>query len=131
MIGLLTTVNCSASVSRFIAAEVEKRGLLRDYPTIDGIVALTHATGCGLPTAGDGFELLRRTLVGYANHPNFGGILLVSLGCEINELQGLMEDPRLDIAVPASGPRHPGGRRHPRHRAGRHRRHHRAPARDR
>jgi altronate hydrolase len=100
MIGLLTTVNCSASVSRFIAAEVEKRGLLRDYPTIDGIVALTHATGCGLPTAGTGFELLRRTLVGYANHPNFGGILLVSLGCEINELQGLMEDPRLDIAVP-------------------------------
>jgi len=99
-IGLLTTVNCSASVSRFIAAEVEKRGLLRDYPTVDGIVALTHTTGCGLPTAGDGFELLRRTLVGYANHPNFGGVLLMSLGCEINELEGLMEDPRIDITVP-------------------------------
>src|SRR5688572_18080065 len=48
MIGLLTTVNCSASVARFIAAEVEKRGLLRDYPTIDGIVALTHTSGCAM-----------------------------------------------------------------------------------
>ena len=100
MIGLLTTVNCSASVSRFIAAEVEKRGLLRDFPTIDGIVALTHATGCGMLTEGEGFELLRRTLVGYASHPNFGGVLLLSLGCEFNELQGLLEDPRMDIAVP-------------------------------
>ena len=100
MIGLLTTVNCSASVSRFIATEVEKRGLLRDYPSIDGIVALTHTSGCAMPTQGEGFELLRRTIIGYANHPNFGGILLLSLGCETNELQGLMEDPRLDIAVP-------------------------------
>ena len=100
MIGLVTTVNCSASVSRFIAAEVEKRGLLRDHPTIDGIVALTHTSGCAMPIAGEGFELLRRTILGYANHPNFGGVLLLSLGCETNELQGLMEDPRLDLAVP-------------------------------
>jgi altronate hydrolase len=100
MIGLLTTVNCSASVSRFIAAEVERRGLLRDFPTIDGIVALTHTSGCAMPLAGEGFELLRRTILGYANHPNFGGVLLLSLGCETNELQGLLDDPRLDIAVP-------------------------------
>ena len=100
MIGLLTTVNCSASVARFVAAEVEKRGLLRDFPTIDGIVALTHTSGCAMPTGGEGFDLLRRTILGYANHPNFGGVLLLSLGCETNELQGLMEDPRLDIAVP-------------------------------
>jgi altronate hydrolase len=100
MIGLLTTVNCSASVSRFIAAEVEKRGLLDDYPTVDGIIALTHTSGCAMPTAGEGYELLRRTLLGYASHPNFGGILLLSLGCETNELQGLMEDPRFDVAVP-------------------------------
>ena len=100
MIGLLTTVNCSASVSRFIAAQVETEGLLRDYPNIDGIVALTHTSGCAMPTAGEGFEILRRTILGYANHPNFGGILLLSLGCETNELQGLMEDPRFDIVVP-------------------------------
>jgi altronate hydrolase len=100
MIGLLTTVNCSASVSRFIAAEVEKRGLLDGYPTVDGIIALTHTSGCAMPTAGEGYELLRRTLLGYASHPNFGGILLLSLGCETNELQGLMDDPRFDVAVP-------------------------------
>jgi altronate hydrolase len=100
MIGLLTTVNCSASVSRFIAAEVEKRGMLERYPTIDGIVALTHTSGCAMPTGGEGFEILRRTLLGYARHPNFGGLLLLSLGCETNELQGLMEDPRFQVAVP-------------------------------
>lgn len=99
-IGLLTTVNCSASVSRFIAAEVERRGLLRDYPMIDGVVALVHTSGCAMPTAGEGFEILRRTLLGYANHPNFGGLLLLSLGCETNELQGLMEDPRFAVVVP-------------------------------
>ena len=54
-IGLLTTVNCSASVSKFIAAEIERRGILRDYPNIDGIVALTHTSGCAMPTAGEGF----------------------------------------------------------------------------
>lgn len=100
MIGLLTTVNCSASVSRFIAMEVEKRGLLDAYPSIDGIVALTHTSGCAMPTGGEGFELLRRTILGYARHPNFGGLLLLSLGCETNELQGLMEDPRFEVTVP-------------------------------
>ncbi len=99
-IGLLTTVNCSASVSRFIVAEIERRGILRDHPTIDGIVALTHTSGCAMPTAGEGFAILRRTLLGYAGHPNFGGLLLLSLGCETNELQGLMEDPRFDVPVP-------------------------------
>jgi altronate hydrolase len=100
MIGLLTTVNCSASVARFIALEIEKRGLLAAFPAVDGIVALTHTSGCAMPTEGEGFEVLRRTLLGYANHPNFGGVLLLSLGCETNELQGLMEDPRFDIPVP-------------------------------
>jgi altronate hydrolase len=100
MIGLLTTVNCSATVSHLIAAEVERRGLLRDFPSIDGIVALTHTSGCAMPTEGEGFEVLRRTLLGYASHPNFGGLLLLSLGCETNELQGLMEDPRFDVPVP-------------------------------
>jgi altronate hydrolase len=99
-IGLLTTVNCSASVSRFIAAEIERRGILRDYPNIDGIVALTHTSGCAMPTAGEGFQILRRTILGYCNHPNFGGVLLLSLGCETNELQGILEDPRFDVPVP-------------------------------
>jgi altronate hydrolase len=53
-----------------------------------------------MPTGGDGFELLRRTLLGYARHPNFGGLLFLSLGCETNELQGLMEDPRFEVTVP-------------------------------
>ena len=73
MIGLLTTVNCSASVSRFIAAEVEKQGLLRDHPNNDGIVALTHTSGCAMPTAARASRICAAPSSGYANHPNFGG----------------------------------------------------------
>lgn len=100
-IGLLTTVNCSASVARFIAAQIEKSGVLDDHPTIDGIVALTHTSGCAMPTEGEGWDILRRTIIGYANHPNFGGFLMLSLGCETNELQALMEDPRFAPSAPA------------------------------
>src|SRR3712207_1610638 len=60
-IGILTSVNCSASVARFAASEVERSGILRDYPGIDGIVAIVHGTGCGHAAYGEGFEILRRT----------------------------------------------------------------------
>lgn len=60
-IGILTSVNCSASVARFAAAAVEKSGLLQDYPGVDGIVAIVHGTGCGHAAYGEGFEVLRRT----------------------------------------------------------------------
>jgi altronate hydrolase len=99
-LGLLPTVNCSASVARFIAAEVERRGLLLDFPTVDGILTLAHTSGCAQPIASEGFELLRRTMLGYAGHPNFGGLLLVALGCEGHELEDLMTDPRFAVAVP-------------------------------
>src|SRR5829696_8592562 len=59
--GILTSVNCSASVARFAAAAVEKSGLLADYPGVDGVVAIVHGTGCGHAAYGEGFEVLRRT----------------------------------------------------------------------
>ncbi|HEX2760426.1 MAG TPA: altronate dehydratase family protein, partial [Rhizomicrobium sp.] len=81
-LGILTSVNCSATVARLIAREVEKRGLLDDYPEIDGIIPLVHGHGCGMDSKGEGYEVLKRTQWGYAANPNMGGVLMVGLGCE-------------------------------------------------
>ena len=89
-IGVLTSVNCSATAARFIAEAVEER-ILADYPHVDGVVALTHSTGCGMAGAGDGYDNLQRVLWGHARHPNFAGIVLVGLGCEVNQIDFLLE----------------------------------------
>jgi altronate hydrolase len=81
-LGILTSVNCSATVARFIAKEVEKRGLLDDYPQIDGVIPLVHGHGCGMASKGEGYEVLKRTQWGYAANPNMGAVLMVGLGCE-------------------------------------------------
>ncbi|MEQ1649071.1 MAG: UxaA family hydrolase, partial [Hyphomicrobiaceae bacterium] len=47
-LGVVTSVNCSATVARFIAEAVNKSGVLADYPTIDGVIPLVHSTGCGI-----------------------------------------------------------------------------------
>ena len=89
-IGVLSTVNCSATVAHFIAENFPKE-ILDQYPNVDGIVALTHGTGCGMADRGDGFAALQRTLWGYARHPNFAGVLMVGLGCEVNQIDFLLE----------------------------------------
>ena len=89
-IGVLTSVNCSATAARFIAEAVEDR-ILADYPHVDGVVALTHSTGCGMAGAGDGYDNLQRVLWGHARHPNFAGIVLVGLGCEVNQIDFLLD----------------------------------------
>jgi altronate hydrolase len=91
-IGILTSVNCSGSVARFAAAEVERSGILRDYPGIDGIVAIVHGTGCGHAAYGEGFEILRRTQWGYASHPNFAGVIMVGLGCEVFQIGRMKQE---------------------------------------
>jgi len=81
-IGILTSVNCSASVARFMAEEVNRSGMLADYPNIDGVIALVHGLGCGMDINGEGYEILKRTQWGYASNPNMGGVVMVGLGCE-------------------------------------------------
>ena len=73
-------------MARFAAAAVENSGALRDYPGIDGVVAIVHGTGCGHAAYGEGFDVLRRTQWGYASHPNFAGIVMVGLGCEVFQI---------------------------------------------
>lgn len=94
-VGILSTVNCSASVARFIAQQFS-HGVLAQYPNIDGLVALTHGTGCDMTPGGEGFLFLERTLTGYAKHPNFAGVLLVGLGCEVDHVDRLMADMHLE-----------------------------------
>ncbi len=91
-IGVLTSVNCSATVARHIAEAAERQGLLDAYPDVDGIVPITHASGCGMAGSGEGFEVLRRTLWGTAANPNFGGVMLVGLGCEVLQIGRLKRD---------------------------------------
>lgn len=81
-IGVVSSVNCSATVARFIAEEVRRSGLLDAYPTVDGIIPLVHGTGCGIDYNGETFEVLKRTTWGYACNPNMAGVLVVGLGCE-------------------------------------------------
>ncbi|MDJ0919901.1 MAG: altronate dehydratase family protein [Henriciella sp.] len=95
-IGVLTSVNCSATVARKIADSFPE-AIFEDQPNIDGVVALTHTTGCGMTPSSDGTANLRRTLDGYAKHANFAGILMVGLGCEMMQIGSLFgEDTGLE-----------------------------------
>ena len=92
-IGVLTSVNCSATVARAIA-DYFRRDIhpeaMAPYPNVDGVIALTHGGGCATASDGEPLQVLRRTLGGYAKHANFAAILVVGLGCETNQIGGLM-----------------------------------------
>ncbi|HHZ10655.1 MAG TPA: altronate dehydratase [Rhizobiales bacterium] len=96
-IGILTSVNCSASVARFVAEEIGRSGILSEYPHVDGVIPFVHGTGCGMASAGEGFDVLKRTEWGYATNPNIAAVLMVGLGCEafqigrMKELYGVSE----------------------------------------
>ncbi len=81
-IGIMTSVNCSATVATFIAQEINRSGILKDYPNIDGVVALTQDNGCVIDYRGVIFDTFKRTAWGYATNPNMGGVMMVGLGCE-------------------------------------------------
>ncbi len=91
-VAVLSTVNCSATVVRRIAGAFSAPGVLEEYPGVDGVIAITHGTGCGLAADGEGLALLRRTLAGYARHPNVGAVVVVGLGCEVNQISALTAD---------------------------------------
>lgn len=94
-LGVLTSVNCSASVARFIAEAAEKSDWFARLEHVDGIVPLVHGTGCGMAIEGEGYQTLFRTLAGHARHPNFAGILLVGLGCEVMQIPDLVGRERM------------------------------------
>ncbi|WP_454719488.1 MULTISPECIES: UxaA family hydrolase [Cupriavidus] len=92
-IGILTSVNCSATVARAIADHFRRDihpEALAPYPNVDGVVALTHGVGCAVDPQGEGLAVLQRTLGGYACHPNFASVLVIGLGCETNQIPALL-----------------------------------------
>jgi altronate hydrolase len=91
-LALLTSVNCSATTARLIAREVERSGMLADYPNVDGVIALVHGTGCGMASKGEGFETFMRTEWGYAANPNVGAALMIGLGCEVFQISRMKEE---------------------------------------
>lgn len=101
-IGILTSVNCSATVARAVADHFRRDihpEALADYPNIDGVVALTHGAGCAVDPSGEALGLLRRTLAGYAVHPNFAAVLIIGLGCETNQIESLLETQGLQASA--------------------------------
>lgn len=95
-IGIITTVNCSATVSKYIADHFNRDGGLDGFDNVDGVVALTHSGGCAINTKTEGYLYLTRVIQGYARHPNFGGILMIGLGCETNQIQPILEHFKLE-----------------------------------
>lgn len=83
-IWILCTVGCVARTAQRIAAEAERRFAGR----IDGVIALTHPFGCS--QLGGDLDNTRRVLASLAAHPNAGGVLIVGLGCENNQLEALL-----------------------------------------
>src|SRR3954465_4196349 len=95
-----TTVNCPAPVARQVVRRTEDEIAALHVEGVDGVVALTHGTGCGMANRGPGWEVLQRTLQGYARHPNIGALVVLGLGCEVNAVSGLMADLGLDGDLP-------------------------------
>lgn len=88
-VAVMTTVNCSATVARMITKAFEDD--LAAFPNVDGVVAFTHGTGCGMAMDGEGFSILQRTTWGYMRHANIAAVLLVGLGCEMNQIRFLLD----------------------------------------
>lgn len=90
-LAIISTVNCSASTSKYIAERVKASGVLKDFPNVDGVLPIIHRMGCGMQYEGDDHRQLERTLAGFARHPNVAAYILVGLGCEIVQATHLIE----------------------------------------
>lgn len=96
-IAIISTVNCSAGTSKYIAEKLRANGVLDKYPNIDGVVPIVHKHGCAMAYDGDDHKQLDRTLAGIANHPNVAGYILIGLGCETGQAAHLIENEHLEL----------------------------------
>jgi altronate hydrolase len=94
-LAIISTVNCSASVSKYISQRFHTADLLKHYPHVDGVVAITHKAGCAMQYGGDDHQQLDRTLAGFAKHPNVAAYILIGLGCETGQAVHLIEQEHL------------------------------------
>ena len=101
-VAVISTVNCSASTSKYISERIRESGILKQFPNVDGVVAITHKAGCAMQYGGADHRQLERTLAGFAKHPNVAAYLLVGLGCETGQAIHLIEQENL-IQLDGSG----------------------------
>lgn len=94
-VAIISTVNCSASVCQQVKERF--RDAAQDYPNVDGVIAITHKSGCGLASGAQDHETLERVLAGYASHPNVAGYVFVGLGCEVAQPLALAEKHQLRL----------------------------------
>jgi altronate hydrolase len=100
-IAVVSTVNCSASTSRYVADRFRDGAWRSRFPNVDGVFAITHKGGCGLPFEGPDHQILERVLAGFAHHPNVAAYVIVGLGCEVGYAQHLVEAQDLVTLGPA------------------------------
>ena len=101
-VGIISSVNCSATAARMIADQFRNR--LDEFPNVDGVVALTHKSGCGLDSQVEGVRTFKKALAGFLKHPNFAHVVVVGLGCEIRNLGDLLDGaPGDSLSIQTSG----------------------------
>src|SRR5262249_50661585 len=101
-VAVISSVNCSASVSHYVRDHFRNQDFKRDFPNVDGVVAFTHKSGCAIDP-GEPQKVLQRVLAGIARHPNISGYIMIGLGCETNQLDAIRKQYELEKS-PASGP---------------------------
>jgi altronate hydrolase len=102
-VAVISTVNCSASTSRYVADRFRDGAWRKDYPNVDGVFAITHKGGCGLPFEGPDHQILERVLAGFAHHPNVAAYVIVGLGCEVGFAQHLVDSQDLvTLSIPGT-----------------------------
>jgi altronate hydrolase len=85
-IWILVTVGCVNRLSQRLAFAMEDTKL----PNVDGVHAFPHPFGCS--QTGDDMVKTRQLITALCNHPNAGGVLLLSLGCETNQARNILAD---------------------------------------
>lgn len=96
-LAIISTVNCSAATSKYVAERLRAMNVLEKFPNVDGIVPIIHKHGCAMAYDGEDHKQLDRTLAGFARHPNVGAYLLIGLGCETGQAIHLVEGEHLDL----------------------------------
>jgi len=90
-VALISTVNCSASTSKYIAERFNRTDVLKQFPNVDGVLPIVHKAGCAMQYGGTDHKQLDRTLAGFARHPNVAAYILIGLGCETGQAMHLIE----------------------------------------
>jgi len=94
-LAVISSVNCSASVSHYVRDRFRTAKFQHDFPNVDGVIAFTHKAGCAMDP-GEPQRVLQRVLAGIARHPNISGYVMIGLGCEVNQVDAVRQAYKLD-----------------------------------